>query len=192
MNTAIRDQVTGILLAGGAGSRFGHQDKGLINLHGKPFVSHCIDSLVSQLAGIVISCNRNRDEYLCLGYPLCHDKRPVYQGPLAGIEAGLACCKTPYALIYPCDSLTAPNNLVATLTQALVDSNADIAYLNRAEIPQYLIAVMRSDLQASASHFLDQGGRAVRHWYAEHHAIAVDVDCPEYNISNINTPEDLR
>lgn len=192
MNTAIKEQVSGIILAGGEGSRLGHRDKGLIESHGKPFVSHCTDSLAPQLTEIIISCNRNRDEYLRLGYPLCHDTRPVYQGPLAGIEAGLAHCKTPYALIYPCDSLAAPDTLVATLTQALINNDADIAYLNRSDIPQYLIAVMRRDLQTSASEFLDKGGRAVRHWYAQHKAIAVDADYPEYDISNINTPEDLR
>lgn len=185
-------QVTAVILSGGAGSRFNRLDKGWVEWQDKALIEHCIDSLQPQVARIVVSCNRHHEKYKQLGHTLCQDKRPVFQGPLAGIEAGLDACDTPYALLYPCDSAGAPEDLVETLLTELIAQDADIAYLNRFGTPQYLIAVVRCNLQQSVANYLDEGGRAVRRWYEEHNAIAVNADYPEQQIININTPDELH
>jgi molybdopterin-guanine dinucleotide biosynthesis protein A len=43
MNIATRD-ITGVILAGGRGSRLGGVDKGLVPLHGRPLIGYAIDA----------------------------------------------------------------------------------------------------------------------------------------------------
>ena len=56
-------KVTGIVLAGGKGSRMGGVDKGLQPLRGKPMVQHVIERLAPQVAEIVINANQNTAVY---------------------------------------------------------------------------------------------------------------------------------
>ena len=58
-----RHDITGVILAGGRGQRMGGIDKGLMALVGKPMVTYVLDALRPQVATIVISANRNLDQY---------------------------------------------------------------------------------------------------------------------------------
>src|SRR4051812_20703645 len=55
----INGKVTGIVLAGGRGSRMGGVDKGLQPLRGKPMVVWAIARLKPQVEEIVINANQN-------------------------------------------------------------------------------------------------------------------------------------
>jgi molybdenum cofactor guanylyltransferase len=54
-----REDVTGIVLAGGLGRRMGGVDKGLVELDGRPMVAHVIERLSPQVGTIVINANQN-------------------------------------------------------------------------------------------------------------------------------------
>ena len=72
MEIAPRD-ITGVILAGGRGSRLGGVDKGLVPLHGRPLIEHVIDALRPQVGALLISANRNHDIYASYGYPVVAD-----------------------------------------------------------------------------------------------------------------------
>lgn len=168
----------------------GGRDKGLVEFKGKPLIEYCLTSLQSQVADVLISCNRNLDQYAQYQKTLVEDSHADFQGPLAGIEACLGLVKTPYALIFPCDSVSAPSDLAQSLVDVLIQEQADIVYLTLPDRPQYLIACLKVSLRASLSEFLDDGNRKVSDWYALHHA----VGCAKYvnlEIPNLNRPEDL-
>jgi molybdopterin-guanine dinucleotide biosynthesis protein A len=88
-------QVTGLILAGGEGRRMGGADKGLLSYQGRPLVAHVLARLAPQVAGVLISANRNLDEYRAFGHEVLPDATDVRVGPLAGLQAGLAACPTP-------------------------------------------------------------------------------------------------
>ncbi len=185
-----KSDITGIILSGGKGERLGGRDKGLCEYHNSPLIQYCIDILKPQVDTLLISCNRNLDEYASYGYELVSDQRVNYQGPLAGLEAALVRCRTRYALIWPVDSQPVPKNLASAFLNDLVESKADIVHLNQADRPQYLVALLKSSLQPSLTDYLNSRQRKVRDWYAKHRVVEVDR-FQEAAIRNLNKPEDF-
>ena len=114
-----REQITGLVLAGGRGSRMGGVDKGLQSYHGVPLALHALLRLAPQVGSAMINANRNLAAYESFGVPVWPDALPDFAGPLAGFLAGLEHCETPYLVTLPCDSPLFPEDLVARLAQAL-------------------------------------------------------------------------
>lgn len=81
------DEIVGIVLAGGRSSRMGGGDKCLQPLGGEPMLAHVLARLRPQVSDIVI--NANSDGFAGFGLPVVADSVSGFQGPLAGIEAGL-------------------------------------------------------------------------------------------------------
>ena len=63
MAVIARDNVTGLIYAGGRATRMGGVDKGLELFRGRPLIEAVIDRLKPQCASIVISANRNLERY---------------------------------------------------------------------------------------------------------------------------------
>ena len=63
-----REQITGVVLAGGRSRRMGGQDKGLVELAGQAMVAHVVAALRPQVGALVINANRNQETYGRLGY----------------------------------------------------------------------------------------------------------------------------
>ena len=113
MKTAI-DDITGLVLAGGRGSRMGGVDKGLQLHHGIPLARHALDRLAPQVNRLMLNANRNLGVYESMGVPVWPDEEPDYPGPLAGMLSGLAHCETAYLVTVPCDTPNFPLDLVGT------------------------------------------------------------------------------
>src|ERR1700761_8879843 len=122
-----QQKITGLVLAGGRGSRMGGVDKGL-QLHlGTPLALHALNRLRPQVAGLMLNANRNLEVYEAMGAPVWPDEPADFAGPLAGMLAGLSHCPTPYLATVPCDSPDFPLDLVARLMQGLTDADVDMA-----------------------------------------------------------------
>lgn len=78
--------VTGIILAGGRGSRMGGADKALLDLAGQPLIAHVARRLGCARA---VSANGDPARFAWLGLPVLADSVADHPGPLAGILAGL-------------------------------------------------------------------------------------------------------
>ena len=63
-------QVTGIVLAGGRGSRMGGVDKGLQNFNGMPLALHALLRLQPQVGESMVNANRNLAAYESFGVPV--------------------------------------------------------------------------------------------------------------------------
>ena len=113
------EDITGLVLAGGRGSRMGGVDKGLQNHHGVPLALHALLRLAPQVGLTMINANRNLAAYESMGVPVWPDALADFAGPLAGFLAGLEHCDTPYLVTVPCDSPRFPEDLVARLASAL-------------------------------------------------------------------------
>src|SRR5205814_3308446 len=122
-----KSEITGLILAGGRGSRMGGVDKGLQAHLGMPLAMHALLRLSPQVGEVMINANRNLAAYESMGVPVWPDPLPEYPGPLAGWLAGLEHCSTPYMVTVPCDTPDFPLDLVERLSRDLFEADADIA-----------------------------------------------------------------
>lgn len=184
------NNITGLILAGGAGRRVGHRDKGLILWHGKPLVAHVSACLKHQVGEILISCNRNVADYEKYAAQTLVDHRAGYQGPLAGLEAVSPCIRTDLLVVVSCDMPHLPSGFVARLLAPLAtgrDDGPEISFVHDGIRAQYLCAAMRTQCLASLTGFLDEGHRAVRDWYEGRRTVAVDFSDQMDCFRNYNT-----
>jgi molybdenum cofactor guanylyltransferase len=204
--TVSRDDITGLLLAGGRGMRMGGVDKGLQTLHGEPLALHVMRRLAPQAASLLISANRHRERYAELGAPfdatVIADTLPDFPGPLAGLLAGLRAAHTPFVLSAPCDTPGLPADLadrLAAALNALASRDANIATVTTTDADgnpsiHPVFALVRTSLADDLEGFLQAGERKVRTWYARHKA--VEVAFPDerafYNINSLQELSDLE
>lgn len=194
MNIDPKD-ITGLVLAGGRGSRMGGVDKGLQNHHGLPLALHALLRLQPQVGEMMVNANRNLGAYEAMGAPVWPDSTPDFPGPLAGLLAGLEHCETPWLVTVPCDTPNFPDDLVARLAQGLLDADAEIAMaatLEQGELrTQPVFCLLRAELMESLVAFMHAGERKIDRWTAGHRCAVVSFDDPAA-FFNANTADDLR
>ena len=192
--TISTDDITGLILAGGRGSRMGGVDKGLQNHLGMPLAVHALMRLSMQVGNVMINANRNLGAYESMGVPVWPDALPDYPGPLAGFLAGLEHCETPYLVTVPCDTPGFPIDLVEKLAAALEADGADIAMAATTEDGeqqvQPVFCLLKASLIESLVRTLDAGQRKIDRWTALHRCVQVHFDDPAA-FFNANTPEEL-
>lgn len=183
--------VTGVILAGGRGSRMGGIDKGLQDLQGRPMVQWVLERLAPQVGGVLISANRNLPRYAGFGCPVLADRIQDFAGPLAGLHAALAQATTPLVVTVPCDSPFLPTDLVPRLHAALVADNAELAVARAGDRVHRAFCLARRELLPVLDAFLAAGGRKVGLWHASLKVVEVDFDDEAEAFDNLNTAEEL-
>jgi molybdopterin-guanine dinucleotide biosynthesis protein A len=205
MNTLTQNDpgITGLILAGGRGSRMGGTDKGLQNFHGLPLALQTLMRLQLQslpLQEVLINANRNLAAYEALGVPVWPDSIDGFAGPLAGFQTGLERCETPLMLTVPCDTPLFPLDLVERLLQAMHEQDADLAMAAAREAdgtvrPQPVFCLIKTDLLESLVKFTQSGGRKIDAWTAQQRCAMVPFDLPGDSaqaFANANTLAELQ
>ncbi len=186
-----RDNITGLILAGGRGQRMNGADKGLLMFQGRPLVAQVIEALAPQVGPLLISANRHLARYRSWGRPVVADQRADFSGPLAGIASGFAQVKTPYLMVAPCDTPFLPPHLVARLAAALETEQAHAAVAFGAGRLQPLCVLLSRGLESDLSAYLaDSDGSAIG-WLRQCRHVLVDFSDETQAFVNINTPQDL-
>jgi molybdenum cofactor guanylyltransferase len=199
--------IFGLILAGGRGSRMDGVDKGLALLDGETLVARTVAKLAPQVGQILISANRNLETY---GALKAHRKRirvvpdliENYQGPLAGMHAGLHAIaqlrKPPqYVMVVPTDTPNLPSCLVERLYTDLggtdpadiSKASADCAYVTVKDEMHPLTCLVRLNVLDSLEQFLVDEDRRVRNWIKRLNSVAVSFDDYPHAFANYNTPE---
>lgn len=190
-----RDDITGLILAGGRASRMGGVDKGLQSHRGVPLALHALMRLAPQVGHAMINANRNLGAYESFGVPVWPDALQDYPGPLAGFLAGLEHCETPYLVTVPCDTPDFPLDLVERLAQALEREGADVAMAASSGAGgvqvQPVFCLMKTTLMESLVAFTQSGQRKIDKWTAQHRCVEVLFD-DEDAFFNANTADELR
>jgi molybdopterin-guanine dinucleotide biosynthesis protein A len=182
--------VTGIVLAGGKGSRMGGVDKGLQPLRGKPMVEWVLARLAPQVAEIIINANQNLPTYEKYGHRVVSDAIGGFAGPLAGLHAGLNAARHPLVVTVPCDSPFLPTDLVQKLSASLKSN--DLAVAKTGTQPHPVFALMKREVRESLEAFLASGGRKIDAWYAALKVVEVSFDDEADAFRNINTLDELK
>jgi molybdopterin-guanine dinucleotide biosynthesis protein A len=195
--------ITGLILAGGRGSRMGGVDKGLQNFRGLPLALQTLMRLQLQSLPpqeVLINANRNLAAYESLGVPVWPDSIDGFAGPLAGFLTGLERCETPLLLTVPCDSPLLPLDLVERLYTALHEQDADLAMAAAAEAdgtvrPQPVFCLLKTELLESLVRFTQSGGRKIDAWTGQHRCTIVPFDQSgdsAHAFANANTLAELQ
>jgi molybdenum cofactor guanylyltransferase len=196
--------ITGIVLAGGRGSRMGGVDKGLQLYNGVPLAKHAVQQLQPQVGRLLINANRSLETYEAwgkqFGANVVVDGLADFAGPLAGFLVGLQHCKTPYLMTVPCDTPRFPADLVRRLSEALSQQGADIAMVSSPDEEgvlrhQPVFCLIKRELVTSLAAFTDGGGRKIGAWAVQHKLARVNFNEAHDNpkaFYNANTLEDLK
>ena len=189
------EDITGLVLCGGRGTRMGGVDKGLQNHHGMPLALHALLRLQLQVGQAMINANRNLAAYESMGVPVWPDPVADHPGPLAGWLAGLEHCDTPWMLTVPCDTPNFPADLAARLAAAAEAEGAEIAMAATFEDGrpqrQPVFCLLRTSLLESLVKALQAGERKIDRWTAQHRCVEVLFD-DAAAFFNANTPQDLQ
>ena len=187
-----RKDITGLVLAGGRGSRMGGVDKGLQPHLGRPLALHALERLRPQVGPLMVNANRHLETYAAFGVPVHADPLPEFPGPLSGLLAGLVHAATPWLVTVPCDTPDFPEDLVAKLA-ARADGH-DIVMAASVEDgalrTQPVFALVRRALAADLRATLEGGERKVDRWTARHRTAVVAFD-DAAAFFNANTPQEL-
>ncbi|MDF1644749.1 MAG: molybdenum cofactor guanylyltransferase [Pseudomonadales bacterium] len=189
-------ELSGLILAGGRATRMGEQDKGLVLFDQMPLVKHLIDRFTPQLESISISCNRSFEQYQQFGCPLVKDQQSDFAGPLAGIEAGLAACTTPYLVVIPCDMPLLPDHLIERLWQPVADQISQkktnlITVAHDGQRLQVLVMILPRSCRSSILSYLAEGGHSVHGWLKTQTSQSVDFSDEQSSFINLNSETEL-
>jgi molybdopterin-guanine dinucleotide biosynthesis protein A len=189
-----RNDISGLVLAGGRGTRMGGIDKGLQAHLGVPLAQHALERLRPQVGALMLNANRNLAAYQAMGAPVWPDELADFPGPLAGMLAGLNHCHTPYLVTVPCDTPNFPGDLVARLAEGLASSGAEMAtaYTREGEElhAQPVFCLMQVSLRESLRAFIESGERKTGLFAAQHHSAKVVFNDPAA-FANANTLSEL-
>ncbi len=185
----MNNNVTAILLAGGQGRRMKNQDKGLVEFDGIPLIQHVLSRIRPQVQTIVISCNRNIDQYEKLGFPVVTDTLPDYPGPLAGVLSAVDRVTTPVCFIVPTDMPFLPMNIVPLLLDNMESHQAITAEVNGKLEP--LVSLVLTNAVQTIPGYLASGRYSVKGWLALLEGRVLPVRETGRAFENMNSPRDL-
>lgn len=180
----------------------GGGDKGLLPLGDKPMLAHVIDRFGPQVASLVINANGDPKRFDAFQLPVVADSLDGFQGPLAGVLAGLKWAKThvptaSHVASVSTDAPFVPLDLVVRLDAALTEQGRPIALAQSGGHLHPVIGLWPVDLVDDLEQALLDGVRKVLAWTDRHGtAIAIFSDLQLGNeridpFFNANTPEDL-
>jgi len=177
-----RPAVTGGILAGGEGRRFGGADKGWLPCRGRSFVEHVRDALAAQVDEIVVSANRNLPRYAALGHAVVADD--VGCGPAAGLLRLLEVATHPWVLCVPCDALQLPATLAREMCDAQWAEEADLVALHDGARLHPTCCLVATYLAGDLRRYLAAGHSALWRWQARHRRATLASPSPFVNVND--------
>ncbi len=183
-----KNNITGIILAGGKSSRMG-TDKGFLKLNGKLFIEHIIEVLTPLVSEIIIVSNDlNYDNFKVKRVnDLIEDA-----GPLAGIYSGLSASKTKKNLVLSCD-IPLINSEILNLLVNQIDDASEIIQIESNGKTMPLIALYNKDCESVFNSLLGQGERRLRFAVNQCKVKNIELNTEQkIYVSNVNTPKQLK
>ncbi|MHA4867442.1 molybdopterin molybdotransferase MoeA [Duganella sp. PWIR1] len=202
---SLKSKITGLILAGGRGTRMGRVDKGLQPFRGATLVAHVMARLAPQVGMVAINANRNLPQYQAIAgeSPVLPDYLDGFAGPLAGLQIGLQFCPSELLLTAPCDSPFFPADLAERLYAAMEAQGADMAMAVTMERdpeqpeaapfrqPHPVFSLIKAAVLPQLDAYLDTGARRMEGFFNTLRVAEVLFD-DSAAFSNINTLEELQ
>jgi len=175
-------KLSGGILAGGQGLRFGGADKGWLQFGGRCFVEHVRDALAPQVNEIIISANRNLMRYAALGHAVVADD--VGRGPAAGLLRLLEAASHPWLLCVPCDAPRLPPTLARDMMDAQWAEEADVVVMHDGEHVHPTCCLVSRELAPDLRRYLVAGHTALWRWQSHHRLANLITASPFVNLND--------
>lgn len=185
-----KPEINALVLAGGKSERMG-QDKGAINLHGKPQRYHVADLLKNITNNVFISCRADQQNNIDPGYQTLTDTFTGL-GPFGAILSAFREDPDTAWLVIACDL---PLLDAATLEYLIANRDPSAmatAFVNPYDgFPEPLITIWEPKSYPVLLSFLSQG-------YSCPRKVLINNDCKLLQVfnaavlTNVNTPQDLE
>jgi molybdopterin-guanine dinucleotide biosynthesis protein A len=191
-----------VILAGGFSRRFG-QNKGLIDLAGKPLVLHVVDrvSKVVDETVVAVSSSVQKETFESLldrRANVVVDKHEA-QSPLVGALAGFESAEGEYSLLLPCDTPFISIQIAQSLLDICVNRGAVIPKWSNEYIEPLQAAYHTKSALTATKKAWEQGKLDLRSMIARLKGVRYvstmvlrQMDPKLLTFFNINTPEDLK
>ena len=189
-------RMAGVVLAGGLATRMGGGQKALLELAGQPLIDRVLHRLKPQVADIAINANGDTTGYERFAHPIIRDETEDFQGPLAGVLAGMRWAQdrgfdqivtvagdTPF---FPPD-----------LTRRLADAASPIALAatqdpERGALRQPTFGLWPVSLADDLAADLAQGIRKIVLWADKHGVGTAVFEAEPFDpFFNVNSPDDM-
>ena len=182
------------ILAGGEGSRMGYRNKALVSFRKKPMIEHILERAASQARDTIIVANQDIDQFA--NYPgiVVSDSvadKNCTAGPLAGMEAALQVCQTPFMLVLPCDSPFLPHDLGVRLGEAMFSHSTGVAVACDGLRMHSVFCLLKITVLSSLRKFLASGERKILKWFEKVQYCTCDFSGQSSAFININTMDEL-
>ncbi|MGY3085345.1 molybdenum cofactor guanylyltransferase MobA [Pseudomonas fragi] len=181
-----------LLLAGGRGQRMGGQDKGLVTWQGQPLIAYAQRVARPLTDDLIISCNRNPDQYARFADQLVTDGNDDFAGPLAGIRAGLAAARHAHLLVLPCDVPNIDRDLLLALLGAAAEHPERPLMVRHGEHWEPLLCVIPTALKDAFDTAWQAGERSPRKIMLQLNAQAWQCAENDVRLTNFNTADLLK
>ena len=212
-----REDLSGLILAGGQSRRFNFRNKGLIEFKQKPMIAHVIERIAPHVGSLAISCNTNIAQYQALcdtyraplgktstwGVCLADSVNNTLKGPLAGIERHLKDIATPYCFVCSCDMPLIPSDIVTILTDTMLHSQQQACHIiDDQGLHQLAILVKTNAARAALMQLTEvnavtnvsQSGlsrHSIKQWLKQMSSLGIAYTGSAEKMTSINTPEQL-
>jgi molybdopterin-guanine dinucleotide biosynthesis protein A len=197
-----KQQVTGVILAGGQSRRMGGGDKGLLDLAGKTMLARVIERIEFQVGRVIINANGDPARFERYGLPVVADTIHGFAGPLAGVLAGMRWSATQmpnarWIATVSSDAPFLPRDLVARLGAAVADAPMSIALAQSGGTLHPVIGLWPVALADDLERQLDDGVRKVLQWTDRYGTVPVGFEFVKIGARmvdpffNANTPGEL-
>jgi molybdenum cofactor guanylyltransferase len=191
-----REDVVGVLLAGGLARRMGGGDKSLRQLGDRTILEHVIERTRPQVAAMVLNANGDPTRFARFGLPVAADVVEGFAGPLAGVLTGMEWARTKrpggaWIATIATDTPFFPKDLVARMRQAVEGAELACASSNGRANPVFGLWPVRlaDDLRRA---MVEEEIRKVDVWTARYRLVEVDFPAEPFDpFFNANRPEDL-
>jgi molybdopterin-guanine dinucleotide biosynthesis protein A len=177
------------VLAGGRGSRLGHDDKAAITIGGTSALDHLLDALPERVPVVVAGPERPIRRPVTF-----RPEWPLHGGPVAGIASGLEVVRTPVTALLGVDMPWAGALLGHLIAEFASCDAAALVPVDGAGFRQALCAVVRTEaLRGALARLGDPQGRSLRELTS-----LLDVherplsEAEARWVDDIDTPQDLR
>ncbi len=189
------NQVVGVVLAGGAGTRMG-SPKGALNVDGKPLAERAAETLWP-LCGTVLISVAPGARNPAPAFAAVEDDPPAGRGPLAGIAAAFARTGSADLLVLACDYPRVTPELLRLLLRQRDDAHDLVMPTDQAGRDHPLVALWRRSAEPPLLQALEDGVRKVATLMADLRVRRLGrqdllgLEIPRL-LTNVNTAADLR
>jgi molybdopterin-guanine dinucleotide biosynthesis protein A len=187
-----KEDITGIILAGGKSSRMG-KDKGLCDFRGKELVSYAIETLRPLCANLMISANYYPEKYATYNLPVIADDIKNI-GPMGGVLTCLKRSQTQHNLVLSCDTPFVTQAVFQQLIEA-VQKDQVVAPAHHTFLVEPLSAYYNTNVIGDMEKAVEKGNYKMLDFLKTVRFKTIQVEqqpyFTEYLFLNLNSPADL-